>query len=160
MGVVLRAVNDAALIASNITNGKLMKIVLGRQPFPHSAGCWQSMIYPNKSHPRNLGGCDGGCEDGCLFELNEDPAETHNLRDEQPLVYAAMLARLHAIGSTVFATDFTDMPVEQCLDAKAAIAHWQGFSGPYCGVFADPFASAAAPVPAAPSPKSMTTAAD
>ena len=47
-----------------------------------------------------------------------------------------MEARLHAIGATTFATDYTDMPNHLCLDAPAAIAHWRGFSGPYCGKFA------------------------
>ena len=69
-------------------------------------------------------------------DLESDPSETTNLKDSQPAVFAAMEERLHAIGATTFATDYTDIPNHLCLDAPAAIAHWRGFSGPYCGKFA------------------------
>ena len=55
-------------------------------------------------------------------DLESDPSETTNLKDSQPAVFAAMEERLHAIGATTFATDYTDMPNHLCLDAPAAIA--------------------------------------
>ena len=118
------AVGDAALIVQE-EDDSLWKVVWGGQD---GAGTWQGPIYPNKSSNTRVR--DSSCVKGCLFHLSEDENEVADLKLKDPARFRSILDRMHAIGATVFATDFTD--THDCMLAPEAIAHWKGYSGPYC----------------------------
>ena len=114
---------DAALIVQE-EDDSLWKVVWGGQD---GAGTWQGPIYPNKSSDTRVR--DSSCVN-CLFQLSEDENEANDLRVKEGSRFSSILDRMHTIGATVFATDFTD--THDCMLAPEAIAHWGGFGGPYC----------------------------
>ena len=68
---------------------------------------------------------------GCLFKLDEDPCELHNLADEQPDKLAEMIARLHTLSAN-------PVPYDSCLPGCTATKGctvakelYSNFFGPY-----------------------------
>ena len=111
-------------------NGALIsgsyKLVLGWQSYSF----WQSPNYPNAStdhkaeQPFNCG------DTGCLFNIQQDPGEHHDLARAEP----DTLARLQALFARRNATAFQAPKIENdAVRCKAYVKANQGFLGPYMG---------------------------
>ena len=93
---------DAALIQGRF------KIVTGHQG---GSGFWTGPVHPNATGPpdpkRNLSACGAfSCCDGCLYDIQSDPTEHHDLRLSQPDTYARMHARLMDLANSTYQTSY------------------------------------------------------
>jgi arylsulfatase B len=98
---------------------------------------WTSPQYPNASsaqHDPNT--VTLNCQDGCLFDVEEDPTEHQNLAESNPTVLAYMKERLAYWLTTYYnnhETGVNSCPpniTEECA-CWMATNHWDGFFGPY-----------------------------
>ena len=133
---------DAALIQGRF------KIVTGHQG---GSGFWTGPVHPNATGPpdpkRNLSACGAfSCCDGCLYDIQSDPTEHHDLRLSQPDTYARMHARLMDLANSTYQTSYIQ-PGLKCLTPEQAKAYYRGFRGPPC-FNASAFPTVPTPAPA------------
>lgn len=120
-------VGDSALISWP------WKIINGTQA---GLGLWQGPMFPNASKRIPQPGTDPGCPNGCLFNIDVDPNETTDLKNDFSEVYDQLLARLLEIGSGVYQTDY-DGGARTCIPVAEAYQRDQGFLSPRCTVEGD-----------------------
>jgi hypothetical protein len=68
------------------------------------------------------------CHQGCLFDVENDPTEHHNIAAAQPALAHAMLSRLKALNSTIWRRE---MPPEDPACDVTAYGRYGGFLGPW-----------------------------
>jgi hypothetical protein len=119
--------NNCALLAGDL------KLVTGSQ---NLLGFWQGPRYPNASSIRvalNL-----GCPYGCLFNVRDDPSEQHDLKSEEPAVFASMMARLAELEKGVWSSNTTTGPrgvYNDCITNHTDYHRaWGGYRGPACSL--------------------------
>ena len=66
------------------------KIIVGKQ----NPDSWYGPYAPNCTDPGANGAHPENCEGGCLYNLDTDYTEHHNLKAQQPRIYALLAARL------------------------------------------------------------------
>eukprot|EP00035_Acanthoeca_spectabilis_P026572 m.463235 g.463235 ORF g.463235 m.463235 type:complete len:540 (+) comp22965_c0_seq1:16-1635(+) len=106
------------------------KLVWGQQ---FGFGIWSGPFSPNASGASTRTD-DAGCPSGCLFDLLADPAETNNLKEAEPQVFAQLLERQAEIGLTVHQTNYSDVEDADCISEPEMVEKYHGFLGPRCGV--------------------------
>jgi len=108
---------NAALITGDY------KLVVGTQSY----GFWMAPNYPNSStnHKTEL---PVECGEGCLFDIQKDPSEYHDLAAEMPALLHKMRCRLLQLNATSFEAGKVPVSEEQC--GKFRDAH-KGFLVPY-----------------------------
>ena len=94
---------------------------------------WQGPRFPNGSTTtdfvRSVEPCGGGRgHGGCLFRLDADPTEHHDVAHLHPHRVASMLAALKRHNATVFSPDRGPWDPNACV---AAMGKWGGFWGPW-----------------------------
>lgn len=94
-----------------------------------SASGWTAPQSPNASY-KTPGASK--CEPFCMFRLDEDPGEHHDLAREQGVegVAAELSARMEAARKTGFAPDRGPQDPQACL---TAMEQYGGFWGPWAG---------------------------
>lgn len=101
------------------------KLMTGQQ----SGATWSGPQYPNASTstaPVYAASVD--CGKGCLFDVNSDPTEHHDLAAEKPDVVASMTATLNELAKTIWQPPH-ERDAAAC--ASAAAHTWDGFYGPW-----------------------------
>eukprot|EP01064_Diplonema_japonicum_P015358 TRINITY_DN23085_c0_g1_i1.p2 TRINITY_DN23085_c0_g1~~TRINITY_DN23085_c0_g1_i1.p2 ORF type:complete len:150 (+),score=19.01 TRINITY_DN23085_c0_g1_i1:355-804(+) len=95
-------------------------------------GFWTSPQYPNQT--TQCGSTTNpGCPQGCLFNINSDPSEYHDLRTMQPAIFASLTARLQALSHEVFQTTYPlNFNSSKCIPQAQAVQQHHGFSAPQC----------------------------
>lgn len=82
---------------------KLWKLLLGKIP----QNIWTGPEFPNATTttlpPAEAIFGDCGLDTGCLYELNSDPSEHHNLAASNPTIVQQLRASIEAANKTVFA---------------------------------------------------------
>jgi arylsulfatase B len=104
------------------------KIINGTQG---GLGMWQGPVFPNASKKIPQPGPDPGCPQGCLFNIQQDPTEYHDLKEIYPKVFDNLLAMLLVVGDTVYQTNY-DGGATSCLSVKEAYQRDRGFLAPRC----------------------------
>eukprot|EP00038_Savillea_parva_P017529 m.20629 g.20629 ORF g.20629 m.20629 type:complete len:718 (-) comp3812_c0_seq1:251-2404(-) len=120
------------------------KIICGTQD---SDGFWQGPVYPNGTDDVPYTGCADQC---CLFNIQEDETEAHDLRLTEPDVFANMSRALDAMGATYYQTNYSQ-PNTTCITDAQAESYYGGFIGPVC-FETSPFP----PSPPPPPPRRMS----
>ena len=100
----------------------LWKLLVGNVPM----AAWQSESFPNRS-TGNFPNEDCGAG-GCLFELQSDPSEHHDVAQEQPALVARLKSAIAAAQETVFSPDRGAQDPQSCVQA---MTKWGGFWGPW-----------------------------
>jgi hypothetical protein len=138
------------LVLGKMAGGSLIaaggyKIVLGAQ----SPDWWYGSYAPNCTDGN--GGHPFNCEDGCLFQINDDPGEHIDLKASQPSRFAELKAKLES-AQAVTEAPITPAQSEAAVSAAcvAMQTKWHGFFGPYDGIPPSPSPS---PSPSPPSPR-------
>ena len=95
------------------------KYIVGRQS---GTGYWWGKDYPNTTTklPMNA----PGCPDGCLYNVEEDPAEHRDLSASLPQLKAALKARLAELGAGSFQSDANATSDPLAAGAKAEALDW------------------------------------
>lgn len=99
------------------------KVVNGTQA---GLGLWQGPQFPNDTKTIPQPGPDAGCSRGCLFHLEDDETEHHNVKDKHPEIFAKLMSRLLEIGDGVFQTSY-DGGATTCLPVEMAYQRDKGF---------------------------------
>ena len=124
------------------------KIVVGKQ---EGRGIWFGPVYPNGTqvhthHPSTHTTCtfttlphsplttpgvpkdykDYSCEQGCIFDIQNDPTEHVNLKEAMPQVWKAMLAKLLAAGKTLYQTAYAEPGADKCITGQQAAEYYVG----------------------------------
>mmetsp|Transcript_125716 Transcript_125716/g.367326 ORF Transcript_125716/g.367326 Transcript_125716/m.367326 type:complete len:626 (-) Transcript_125716:132-2009(-) len=114
------------LLDERSLGGGLWKLLVGSIPMDG----WQGPHYPNAS---TLGWAAQdsihSCEKGCLFQLDADPTEHHNLAEAEPQRVQSMLASLRQHNATAFSPDRGQRDTNGA--CKAAMELYGGFWGPW-----------------------------
>ena len=97
------------------------KYVVGRQS---GTGYWWGPAYPNASTPAKLPATAPGCPGGCLYNVEDDPTEHHDLSARLPRLKAALKARLAQLGAGAFQSDANATSEPQVAAAKAEALDW------------------------------------
>lgn len=112
---------------SSEPNGALIageyKLILGVQSY----GIWMSPVYPNAT-TNTTADKPVDCGAGCLFDIQADPSEYHDLAKSMPdklLELQALWRRLN--GTTFEAPAVRDDPTK----CRAYVRKHHGFLGPY-----------------------------
>ncbi|CAJ1417747.1 unnamed protein product, partial [Effrenium voratum] len=91
--------------------------------------------WPNSSsslvpllHPRH---CGRRAENGCLFDIFADPAETTSLSMQQSSIFRSMLARVEELQATVYSPARGSKDPGACRKARDA---YHGYWGPWIGL--------------------------
>eukprot|EP00940_MAST-03C_sp_MAST-3C-sp2_P002134 g2134.t1 len=98
---------------------KQWKIVIGHQ---NGLGTWTSEVYPNGTR---AGNGDNSCASGCLFNIQNDPTEHHNLKDTFPEIWTKVLKMLLAASESLYQTDYGEANVT-CMTGAQASKYYQG----------------------------------
>ena len=105
----------------------IWKLLIGNNP----EDGWQGPKFPNSSKADFTTGKCG--HTGCLWRLDTDPTEHHNLVAQESDRAARMLATIKAVNKTTFSPDRgegeQDGHIEEACDA--AIKQYGGFFGPF-----------------------------
>ncbi len=120
---------------SNYTyfNGS-MKLITGHLA---ATSGWQGPVYPNSTSPANpMSKIVLNCTQGCLFDVDADPLEYHDLAAEQPETLARMQARFNYLKQ--FYYNNNELGTNSCPpNITGECACWMaenrygGFLGPY-----------------------------
>lgn len=102
------------------------KIVCGTQS---GFGYHQWPGFPNGTWPKPDIDCATNC---CLFNIQKDPAESVDLRLQEPQVFANMSAALAAVGKTVYQTAYAEPNTPACMSYAQGKTYYRGFIGPLC----------------------------
>lgn len=90
---------------------------------------WAGPQYPNiTSAGHEVALVNLTCDPGCLFDVQADPSEYHNIARGQPARLHAMLARLAALQSTIWHRHMP--PLDPACNATA-YSRYGGFLGPW-----------------------------
>jgi len=92
---------------------------------------WTGPVFPNLTRwdaDYTLAVCGPSPLVGCLFDLEKDPEERHNLAHERPKILHEMRARLHELERSVFRPRRGRHDPGAC---KAVQEKYQGFWGPW-----------------------------
>eukprot|EP00048_Salpingoeca_helianthica_P005368 m.87064 g.87064 ORF g.87064 m.87064 type:complete len:531 (-) comp13577_c0_seq2:23-1615(-) len=90
---------------------------------------WAGPQYPNMtSEGKEVMRVNLTCNPGCLFDVQADPTEHHNLAPGQPARLHTMLARLRTLNSTIWRRH---MPPEDPACNATAYSRYGGFLGPW-----------------------------
>ena len=103
------------------------KLVNGKQG---GKGWWTGPVHPNASQLK-IKDDDPGCPNGCVFDIEQDPAEHVDLSHSLPAVKANLSGMLAAAMATAFQTSSTP-GYTKCVSATAFEMAHQGFLGPIC----------------------------
>merc|ERR1712110_333402 len=108
----------------------LWKLVLGRQ----SQAGWQGPQFPNAStnhwnSSETVIDCGNA---GCLFRLDHDPSEQHDLANRERNRVARMLAEIRDANSSTFSPHRGWPDMEGA--CKVAKERYKGFWGPFLGL--------------------------
>ena len=71
--------------------------------------------------------CGRRAADGCLFDVAADPFERHNLAQNMPGLFDAMLGRVDALQQTVYSPDRGKTDERACVVAKENEGYWGPF---------------------------------
>ena len=89
------------------------------------------VFWPNNTdilipeiHPRV---CDRSAENGCLFNVYEDPSESNNLAESMPDLFASMLTRLDEVQQTTYSPDRGGYNRAACQQAIENNNYWGPF---------------------------------
>ena len=105
------------------------KIINGTQA---GLGLWQGVQFPNSTLPPIPQPGNGiGCPTGCLFNLEVDPTEHFNVKDQHSEVYERLWNRLIEIGQSVYQTNY-DGGASDCIPIPEAYERDKGFVAPRC----------------------------
>jgi hypothetical protein len=92
-------------------------------------------VYPNASSPAHSPNIWELCGQGCLYNLEEDPAEHVSVAAQHPTLVAALSARIDLLAQGFFSNNDTGVdacpPGEPLCGCWAAVHTWGGFFGPY-----------------------------
>jgi arylsulfatase I/J len=92
---------------------------------------WTGPVFPNFTHSNlnyALQDCLATPFLGCLYDLEADPEERHNLARHKPELWHEMHKRLHAIDKTAFSPDRGHVDVQA---ACVQVERYGGFWGPW-----------------------------
>jgi len=107
------------------------KVVIGEYKY---AG-WTGPTFPNSSFHVNMGKITETCGDdannGCLYNIMDDPNEHVNLAKQQPTLFKKMMARVTDIQKNAYSPDRGDDENDAC---KVALKKYGGFWGPWIDV--------------------------
>jgi len=103
------------------------KLVLGKQ---NGKGWWTGPVHPNASQA-SIKDNDPGCPDGCVFNIEEDPAEHVDISGSQQGVKANLTRTLATIMAGAYQTNDTPGYTNCVTDSVYAKAHGN-FLGPRC----------------------------
>ena len=133
------AIGDVNQVGGLISGG--YKLLLGTL----AQSGWTGQVFPNlTSHwdpDRSIEHCGNTTATGCLFFIETDPGEHHNLASERPDVWHKMMKRLLQVNETFFAPDRGEKDPAACTtalnryggfcaDERASLAH--SFSSLVC----------------------------
>lgn len=124
----------AATLVGALIQGKY-KIIVGQL---ESSG-WTGPMYPNVSFSGNpatdwLHTCGNTSDTGCLYDIFQDPNEHVNIAQQEPEVFARMLARVDELQKSVFSPDRGSVDFQAC---KVANSQHGGFWGPWVDINTD-----------------------
>eukprot|EP01043_Picozoa_sp_COSAG02_P000680 COSAG02_NODE_13_length_57813_cov_14.298276_14_plen_234_part_00 len=114
--------DPAHLCIGAIISGNF-KLILGMQKY----GFWMAPVYPNASTDHSTER-PFDCGAGCLFDIQADPGEHHDLAHEQASKFAEMTQLWHQRTATQFEAPRLSPDPAQC--AAYTHAH-HGYTGPY-----------------------------
>jgi len=100
-----------------------LKIILGIQSY----GFWTGPVYPNAT-TNHSAEHSFNCNEGCLFNITQDPSEYTDLASTKPIELAAMQALFRERNKTMFETPKRGTDMTTC---QAFVAKHHGFVGPY-----------------------------
>lgn len=105
---------------------KEWKLIRGAMPI--NLACWPGPSTPNASDSGEA--CETQCgQEGCLFNIKEDPTEHFDVKDEHPDVYNAIMERALASDKTQIASDiWLNTDIES---VNVAQSRWGGVWGPW-----------------------------
>ncbi|CAB9500962.1 Arylsulfatase B [Seminavis robusta] len=106
------------------------KVVNGTQG---GLGVWQGTQFPNATKRIPMPGPDAGCPNGCLFDIEKDPTEHVNVKDQYPIVFRRLWDRLLEVGQGVYQTNY-DGGAKTCLPVSTAYKRDKGYLAPRCTV--------------------------
>ena len=95
------------------------KYIVGKQS---GTGYWWGKDYPNTT--TKLPMTAPGCPDGCLYNVEDDPTEHHDLSASLPQLKAVLKARLIELGAGLFQSDVNATSDPLAADAKAKAMDW------------------------------------
>lgn len=116
------AIGDVGQVGGLISGG--YKLLLGTL----AQSGWTGPSFPNvtsKWDPdRSIEHCGNTTETGCLFYIESDPGEHHNVAGERPEIWHRMMQRLLQINETFFAPDRGEKDARAC---TTALSRYGGF---------------------------------
>ena len=90
---------------------------------------WQGPFFPNSTATAFETTYEFGCKDGCLFKLDVDPTEHHDLAKHEPALLESMKRQIAAHQKTAFSPSRGTPQLEAA--CSAAMNDWKGFWGPW-----------------------------
>lgn len=117
---------DIPISYSTLISGDY-KILTGRV----SQAGWTGPQYPNVTSPEGINNAEQCGDEGCLYNIKEDPEERVNLASEMPGLLNEMREKLEGYQATYFNPDRGSTPPEAC---QMAMGKYEGFWGPFINV--------------------------
>ena len=104
--------------------GDLWKIITGEE----CSACWMGPQYPNGTGNPGCSTCVKCGEKGCLFNLDVDPTEHHDVRLQYPVIHKYMGERLAGMNNGFFSPDRNGGALSAPIDAAKK---YGGYWGPF-----------------------------
>eukprot|EP00602_Paraphysomonas_sp_CaronLab_P009079 CAMPEP_0185026322 /NCGR_PEP_ID=MMETSP1103-20130426/10261_1 /TAXON_ID=36769 /ORGANISM="Paraphysomonas bandaiensis, Strain Caron Lab Isolate" /LENGTH=435 /DNA_ID=CAMNT_0027559857 /DNA_START=483 /DNA_END=1790 /DNA_ORIENTATION=+ len=117
------------LVGGLIRNGYKILVGAANKQYLVGQDVLTAPLWPNTSfppltpelHPRV---CGRTVENGCLFNIMDDPQETHSLATEKPALFFDMLRRIDELQETVYSPIRGDKDPEACEQAIENGYYW------------------------------------
>jgi hypothetical protein len=112
---------------SNSTDGRGLWKLIAEPRIPMNS--WQGPFFPNSTATAFETTFEYGCKEGCLFQLDIDPTEHHDVSSKQPALVESMKRQILAHQKTAFSPSRGTPQLEAA--CSAAMNDWNGFWGPW-----------------------------
>lgn len=127
---------DGDTLVGGVLRADGFKVLLGAHSklFRIGQDVMTGPLYPNASTPTYfmpdlvMRKCGRSKEDGCLFNVFDDPSEEHNLAETNPDVFKELISRIDELQKTVYSPDRGKKSGDAC---DIATGDYGGFWGPF-----------------------------